>query len=85
MSSIAVPAPLNRAYRFYQTTVDKKAIMAGTGVILFGFILGHLSGNLLAFEGREKFDALAKRIAAGETDAAVRAEWIAADSGNPSS
>ena len=60
MSSIAVPAPLNRAYRFYQTTVGKKAIMAGTGVILFGFILGHLSGNLQAFEGREKFDAYAE-------------------------
>jgi succinate dehydrogenase / fumarate reductase cytochrome b subunit len=59
MSSLAVPAPLNRAYRFYQTTVGKKAIMAVTGVILFAFILGHLAGNLQAFEGREKFDAYA--------------------------
>ncbi len=56
MSSIAAPAPLNRVYRFYQTTVGKKAIMAVTGLILFGFVIGHLAGNLQAFEGREKFD-----------------------------
>ncbi len=56
MSSLAVPAPFNRAFRFYQTTVGKKAIMAVTGVILFGFVIGHLAGNLQAFEGREKFD-----------------------------
>jgi succinate dehydrogenase / fumarate reductase cytochrome b subunit len=59
MSSLAVAAPLNRAYRFYQTTVGKKAIMAVTGVILFAFILGHLAGNLQAFEGRAKFDSYA--------------------------
>ena len=35
--------------------------------------------------GREKFDALAKRAAAGETDAAVRAEWRAANGANSSS
>lgn len=57
MSSLAIPAPFNRAYRFYQTTVGKKAIMAVTGVVLFGFILGHLAGNLQAFEGREKLNA----------------------------
>ncbi len=57
MSSIAVPAPFNRAYRFYQTTVGKKAIMAVTGAILFAFVIGHLAGNLQAFEGREKLDA----------------------------
>jgi len=34
--------------------------MAVTGMILFGFILGHLAGNLQAFEGREKFDAYAQ-------------------------
>ncbi len=57
MSSIALPVPLNHAYRFWQTTVGKKAIMAITGVVLFGFILGHLAGNLQAFEGRAKLDA----------------------------
>jgi succinate dehydrogenase / fumarate reductase cytochrome b subunit len=59
MSSLAVPAPIDRVYRFYQTTVGKKAIMAVTGFILFGFILGHLAGNLQVFEGQAKFDAYA--------------------------
>ena len=59
MSSLAVPAPIDRVYRFYQTTVGKKAIMAVTGVILFAFILGHLAGNLQVFEGPAKFDAYA--------------------------
>jgi epoxyqueuosine reductase len=35
--------------------------------------------------GREKFDALAQRAAADETDATVRAEWRVADSANSSS
>ena len=57
MSSLAIPAPFNRVYRFYQTTVGKKAIMAVTGLILFGFVIGHLAGNLQVFEGRQKMDA----------------------------
>ena len=32
--------------RFWQTTIGKKAIMAVTGVMLFGFLVGHLAGNL---------------------------------------
>ena len=42
--------------RFWQTTVGKKAIMAVTGVILFGFVCGHLLGNLQIFEPPEKIN-----------------------------
>lgn len=35
--------------RFWQTTIGKKAVMAITGVILFGFLVGHLLGNLQMF------------------------------------
>lgn len=42
--------------RFWQTTVGKKAIMAVTGIILFGFVIGHLLGNLQIFQGPEKLD-----------------------------
>ena len=45
MSSIAVP-PLHRAVRFYEAPIGKKAIMAVTGVILLGYVVGHLLGNL---------------------------------------
>jgi succinate dehydrogenase / fumarate reductase, cytochrome b subunit len=45
MSSIAVP-PLHRAVRFYEAPIGKKAVMAVTGVILLGYVVGHLLGNL---------------------------------------
>jgi succinate dehydrogenase / fumarate reductase cytochrome b subunit len=57
MSSVAVDSHLNRAFRFYQATIGKKAVMAVTGVILFGFVIGHLIGNLQVFAGRETLDA----------------------------
>ncbi len=41
-----LPAP---SLHFWQTTVGKKAIMAVTGFMLFGFICGHLLGNLQIF------------------------------------
>lgn len=52
MSSVAVCG-------FYRASVGKKAVMAVTGVILFGFVVGHLAGNLQIFRGREKLDAYA--------------------------
>jgi succinate dehydrogenase / fumarate reductase, cytochrome b subunit len=57
MSSVAMGSPASASVRFYQTTVFKKAIMAVTGLILFGFVVGHMAGNLQIFEGREKLDA----------------------------
>jgi succinate dehydrogenase / fumarate reductase cytochrome b subunit len=57
MSSLAVGSPYDRAFRFYESTVFKKAVMAVTGLILFAFVIGHLVGNLQVFEGPEKMDA----------------------------
>ena len=50
MSAIAT-ASLNREVRFYQATIGKKVVMAVTGVILFGYVLGHMLGNLQIFLG----------------------------------
>ena len=60
MSTIAVGNPSRRAFRFYESTVFKKAVMAVTGLILFGFVVGHLIGNLQVYEGAEKLDAYAR-------------------------
>ena len=35
----------------YRSAVGKKAVMAATGIILFGFVLGHLLGNLKLYLG----------------------------------
>jgi succinate dehydrogenase / fumarate reductase cytochrome b subunit len=40
--------------------VAKKAIMAVTGVILFGWLLAHMAGNLKVFQGPEKFNHYAE-------------------------
>ncbi len=45
MSTLVI-SPLNRAVRFYEAPIGKKAVMAVTGVILFGYVIGHLLGNL---------------------------------------
>lgn len=49
-----------RVRAFYGSTVGKKAIMAVTGVILFGFVVGHLAGNLQIYMGPEKINAYGK-------------------------
>src|SRR5258708_33740289 len=56
MSTSAVAVGSARALRFWNTSNGKKAIMAGTGAILFGFVVVHLAGNLQLFLGPEKFN-----------------------------
>jgi succinate dehydrogenase / fumarate reductase cytochrome b subunit len=42
--------------RFWDTTVGKKAVMAVTGFILFGFVITHLLGNLQIYLAPEKIN-----------------------------
>jgi succinate dehydrogenase / fumarate reductase, cytochrome b subunit len=41
---------MGRVAGFYGSTVGKKVAMALSGLILFGFVIGHMLGNLKAFE-----------------------------------
>jgi succinate dehydrogenase / fumarate reductase cytochrome b subunit len=50
----------HRTVRFYESSIGKKTVMAVSGVILFGFVLGHLVGNLQIYEGPEKLNAYAR-------------------------
>jgi succinate dehydrogenase cytochrome b subunit len=50
--------------RFWQTTIGKKAIMAVTGFVLFGFVLGHLLGNLQIFLPPERINGYAATLRA---------------------
>lgn len=45
MSALAIN-PIHRAVRFYEAPIGKKALMALTGVLLFGYVIAHLLGNL---------------------------------------
>jgi len=42
---------------FYSTAVGKKAVMAVTGIILLGFVLLHMLGNLKLYQGAEHMNA----------------------------
>lgn len=59
MSATAVGLADRRAERFYESTIGKKAVMAVSGLILFGFVLGHLIGNLQVYEGADKLNRYA--------------------------
>ena len=43
--------------RFTRSTIGLKAIMAVTGIVMFGYLVGHVTGNWLIFAGREKINA----------------------------
>src|SRR5262249_22264345 len=47
----------SRLSRLWAASIGKKAVMALTGVILFGFLIGHVAGNLQVFAGPEKINA----------------------------
>ncbi len=64
MNAVAVDTRLGRTLRFYSTTVGKKAVMAVTGAIGFGFLLAHLAGNLQMFAGREQMNHYAEALRA---------------------
>jgi succinate dehydrogenase / fumarate reductase cytochrome b subunit len=46
----AVFDPLSR---FYASSIGKKILVALTGLVLLGFVLGHMIGNLLIFAGKD--------------------------------
>src|ERR1035438_3736893 len=52
MSAIAIN-PVHRVVTFYAAPIGKKAIMAVTGVILFGYVVAHLLGNLPPYGDRK--------------------------------
>jgi succinate dehydrogenase / fumarate reductase cytochrome b subunit len=49
----AITIPFRVRLPFVASTVGRKAVMAATGLILFGFILVHLVGNLTLYIGPE--------------------------------
>ena len=44
---------MNRLTSLYRSSIGKKFIAAVTGLILFGFLVGHVAGNLKVFTGAD--------------------------------
>lgn len=53
---------MERALTLVGTTIGKKALMAASGVILFGYVLGHLAGNLQLYQGPEAINSYAASL-----------------------
>lgn len=50
---------MRRVMTLYRSSVGKKVMMAVSGIVLFGFVVGHMLGNLKFFEGAEALDSYA--------------------------
>jgi len=48
---------MHRLATFWHSTIGKKVVMAITGIIGIGFVIGHITGNLLIFRGAEAINA----------------------------
>lgn len=48
---------MNLLRTFWQSQIGKKIVMAVTGLIGVGFVIGHMIGNLQVFQGPEKINA----------------------------
>ena len=53
-------APVAALQRFWNSSIGKKIIVALTGLVLVGFLIGHLTGNLLIYVGREAMNDYAE-------------------------
>jgi succinate dehydrogenase / fumarate reductase cytochrome b subunit len=48
---------VRRLRQFWHSTLGKKVVMGVTGLIMVGFVIGHMLGNLQAFASAEKLNA----------------------------
>jgi len=46
--------------QFWQSSIGKKWIVALTGILLVGFLIGHMAGNLLMYQGRSAINEYAE-------------------------
>lgn len=53
---------MRRVVGLYRSSVGKKLLMAFTGFLWFGFLIGHMAGNLKAFQGPEAFNDYAHHL-----------------------
>lgn len=72
---------MNWALSIWRSTIGKKAVMAVTGLIGIGFVIGHMAGNLLAFRGEEAINSYAvslREVGGGVAIWLIRAVLLAA-------
>src|SRR5246127_484517 len=53
-------AATHRLLAFWHTMIGKKIVMAVTGVVLIGFVIAHMLGNLKIFSGPNEINAYSR-------------------------
>ena len=53
---------MEKALTLSHSTIGKKALLAVSGLVIFGFVIGHMLGNLQVFLGPEKLNAYAATL-----------------------
>ena len=82
MSTVIANTQIRKVARFYESTIGKKAIMAVTGLMLFGFLIAHMLGNLQIFLGSAVMNHYAETLH-GNPAAVVDCTDRAAGFGDP--
>ncbi len=52
--------PSNRLAALWASVIGKKIVMAVTGIVLIGFVLAHMAGNLKIFSGPDEINAYSR-------------------------
>ncbi len=68
----------NARWELMWTSVGLKAVMAATGVVLSGWVLLHMIGNLLVFGGPALINGYAEALQSGPILWVQRAAWVLA-------
>src|SRR5688500_14314177 len=61
--ALGAPQRMTWFIRLLNSSIGRKQLVAVTGLLLCGFLVTHLAGNLLLFKGPETFNAYAASLA----------------------
>ena len=53
---------MQKTLSLFDSTIGKKAVMAVTGLVLLGFVIGHMLGNLQVYLGADALDGYAHKL-----------------------
>jgi succinate dehydrogenase / fumarate reductase cytochrome b subunit len=53
---------MQTAATFFGSTIGRKVVMAATGLVLVGFVVGHMAGNLQLYLGAEALNAYGRGL-----------------------
>ena len=51
---------MNQVAAFYESSLGKKIVMAGTGIILYAYVIGHMLGNMQIYGPPEQINGYAE-------------------------